>query len=132
MARKNVDKGNAVLAVLELSTGYEVPIEMRGFKLDGFDHLTKALIGEIVFPAIKQHGHKKAFEVLASEILDCVEKLSEKQKTALLGAFIWKSVTKKWDELEEAARKQSDSTGAITARRKQRSASPANRRRKAP
>jgi len=102
---KKEKTGTKVLAVLRLSTGYEIPFEPYDVKPGGIEHLTKALIGEIVFPAIKEHGHSKALEVLAAEILDSVERLSEKEKTALLGAFIWELVQDKWKQLEELAGK---------------------------
>jgi hypothetical protein len=99
MAKTKRKKRPEVLAVLQLSTGYEVPIEADDVMPGGVDHLAKALIGEILFPAAKRHGWKKAKEIVANEIIDAVQRLSGNGRTVLLGAFIWEFFYRKWARL---------------------------------
>jgi hypothetical protein len=106
MGKTKKGRMREVIAVFRLSTGYEVPIEPNDVRPGGMDHLVNALICEVMFPTAKKHGWEKAKEALLKEIFDTVERLTEKEKRALLAGLIWDFVCEKWSRLEKIASKK--------------------------
>lgn len=87
---------------IKLSTGYEIPIDFGKFDED-INHLTNALIGELLLPNIKKYGIKKAAKILQTEILDTCETLESKTKTSLLSTIMWHLICIKHNRLMKHA-----------------------------
>jgi len=101
MGKKREKKEKEIIAIFHLSTGYEVPIELKNDRLEGIEHLTQALFGEIGLPALKQGEQENIANILTKEITDCVQKLSDREKNVLLSTIIWEFFIEKWKEIEK-------------------------------
>ena len=87
---------------IRLSTGYEIQVDFSRFDKD-IDHLTNALMGDVLTPNIKKYGMKKAQKILQTEIIDICENLENKTKTALLSTIIWHLICIKLNRLVRRA-----------------------------
>jgi hypothetical protein len=103
---RSTAKKKAIQFVFPLSTGYEVEFEFTPKRFEGMDHLTQALIGEILLPKLKTMGLKKAFNHIQKEIEHTVCQLPVPAKDLLLSYLIWQAVIEKYGQLEKAIRRK--------------------------
>ena len=96
-------KSKAIKFVFPLSTGYEVEFKFTD-RLDGMDHLTQALIGELLLPKLKTMDWKKAVDEVQTEIAHAVIQLPAPAKDLLLSHLIWQAFVEKYGQVEKEIR----------------------------
>ena len=96
-------KPKPIKFVFPLNTGYEVEFKFTD-RLDGMDHLTQALIGELLLPKLKTMDWKKAAKEVQEEIAHAVIQLPAPAKDLLLSHLIWKAFIENYGQVEKKFR----------------------------
>ena len=97
-------KSKPIKFVFPLSTGYEVEFEFTPHRFEGMDHLTQALIGELLLPRLKTMDWKKAVGEVQTEIAHAVIRLPAPAKDLLLSHLIWQAFIEKYGQVEKKIR----------------------------
>jgi hypothetical protein len=92
--------------VITLRTGYEVEFKVTDHRIEGMDHLTQALIGEILLPKLKTMDWKKAVDEVQTEIAQVVTQLPAPAKDLLLSHLIWQALIEQYGQVEKEIREK--------------------------
>jgi hypothetical protein len=82
-----------------LETGYEVPVRFTARLSRNLEHLGNALIGEIVFPAMRRAPGYEPWNHLISEVCALVKRLEDADRRVLLALLVLDLVGRNWDAL---------------------------------
>ncbi len=108
-ARAKSDTGKTKTVLLELSSGYEVAVDLSDAG-GGMEHLSRALIGEVFVPKGSE-GPKtgnpfgKAVQAVSNEIGALIEGMDLQTAKALLKAILWASFMNELERVEAAKNK---------------------------